>query len=331
MSLDVAEKFCGANVLITGGLGFIGSNLARTLVEAGAQVTLLDALLEPYGGNTVNVDDIKNQLEIVDGNIMDEQLVQQQVTGKDYIFHLAGQVGYLDSKERPFEDLDFNGRGNLILLEAVKAQAPQVKIVFSSSRLVYGKILQTPVTEAHSTEPLSLYAIHKLLAEKHYAYYAHNFGVQGVSLRIPNPYGPRQQMKHARYGIVGWFLRQAMEDQPITIYGDGKQLRDYVYIDDIISAMLAAAVSGQAGEAYNIGSGEELTFEQMVDAIIAQVGSGHKEFVSWPEDYEKNETGDYLADFGKLTTATGWQPTVAFSDGIAKMHSFYEQHRAAYW
>ena len=325
------EDYKGKNVLITGGLGFIGSNLARTLVKAGAKVTILDALLEPYGGNTVNVDDIKDQLEIVDGNIMDEHLVQQKVAGKDYIFHLAGQVGYLDSKERPFEDLDFNGRGNLILLEAVKNKAPEARIVFSSSRLVYGKISQTPVTEAHPTEPLSLYAIHKLLAEKHYTYYAHNFGVHGVSLRIPNPYGPRQQVKHSRYGIVGWFLRQAMDDQAITIYGDGKQLRDYVYIDDIVGAMLAAAVAGEAGEAYNIGSGEELTFEQMVDAVIAEVGGGHKEFVPWPEDYEKNETGDYLADFSKLTAATGWQPTVAFANGIAKMHSFYEQHRAAYW
>ena len=325
------HHYKGKNVLITGGLGFIGSNLARVLVAAEANVTVLDALLEPYGGNTINIADSKDQLEIIDGNIMDESLMQQQVAGKDYIFHLAGQVGYLDSKERPFEDLDFNGRGNLLLLEAVKAKAPAAKIVFSSSRLVYGKIGATPVTEAHPTEPLSLYAIHKLLAEKYYAYYAHNFGVHGVSLRIPNPYGPRQQMKHARYGIVGWFLRQAMEDQPITIYGDGKQLRDYVYIDDIVSAILAAAAAGQAGEAYNIGSGEELTFEQMVDALITEVGRGTKEFVPWPEEYEKNETGDYLADFSKLTAATGWQPQVTFAEGIKNMHAFYAEHRGEYW
>ena len=272
MQDETIQEFAGKNVLITGGLGFIGSNLARALVQAGATVTILDALLPPYGGNRFNVADIEDQLTLVDGNIMDEDLMQQQVAGKDYIFHLAGQVGYLDAKEKPFVDLDFNGRGNLILLEAIKEHASQARVLFSSSRLVYGKIQQLPVGEDHPTEPLSLYGIHKLLAEKYFAYYAHNFDVHGVTVRVPNPYGPRQQVKHARYSIVGWFLRQAMEDKTIQVYGDGSQLRDYIYIDDIVSALLLAILEGEEGAVYNIGSHEKLSFGDMVDAIIAEVG-----------------------------------------------------------
>jgi len=318
-------------VLITGGLGFIGSNLAQRLVELGAKVTILDALLEPYGGNKFNVKEIEKEIELVDGNILDEKLVNEIVGDKDYIFHLAGQVGYLDSKQKPFVDLDFNGRGNLIVLEAVKEKAPRARLLFSSSRMVYGKISQLPVGESHPTEPLSLYGIHKLLGEKYYAYYAHNFGVHGVSMRIPNPYGPRQQMKHSKYSIVGWFIRQAMEGRTIQIYGDGSQLRDYVYVDDIVEAMMAAIVKGEDGEAYNVGSNKRVKFSVMVDQIIAAVGQGEVEMVEWPGDYEKNETGDYVADISKLEKVTGWQPKVSLEEGIDKTVEFYQQNRQEYW
>ena len=325
------DDFKGKNVLITGGLGFIGSTLAHRLVEAKARVTILDAMLTPYGGNKFNIKEIADHVELVNGNIIDEKIVRQAVDGKDYIFHLAGQVGYLDAKEKPFLDLDFNGRGNLIVLEAVKKKAAAARILFSSSRLVYGKIQQVPVKESHATQPLSLYGIHKLLGEKYYAYYAHNFGIHGLSLRIPNPYGPRQQMKHSKYAIVGWFIRQAMEGKKIKIYGDGKQLRDYIYIDDIVEAMMRLIIKGQDGEAYNIGGGQGVTFTEMVDAVIEAVGQGDKEYVPWPADYEKNETGDYVADITKIQAITTWEPTVLLGEGLKRTVDFYRQNKNEYW
>ncbi len=328
---DIKTALTGAQVLITGGLGFIGSNLARALTAAGAKVTILDALLPPYGGNRFNVADIEEKLELVDGDIRDEELMNKLVQGKQFVFHLAGQVSYLESKDKPFMDLDFNGRGNLVILEAVKNFAPEARILFSSSRLVYGKILELPVKETHPTDPLSLYGIHKLLGEKYYRYYAHTFGVQGVSMRIPNPYGPRQQMKHGKYSIVGWFVRQALEGQEIQIFGDGEQERDYIYIDDIVNGMMRLIVKGQAGEAYNVGSHERIKFGEMVDMIIAAAGAGTKKYVPWPEDYEKNETGDYIADTHKLEMACAWKPQIDFKDGIREMVEFYRKNKEYYW
>lgn len=325
------KEFAGKQVLITGGLGFIGSNLTHRLVESGAKVTILDALLDPYGGNKFNIKDVADRVELINGNITDEETVNKAVDGKDYIWHLAGQVGYLDAKEKPFVDLDFNGRGNLILLEAVKERAPEARILFSSSRLIYGKIEQVPVSESHPTEPLSLYGIHKLLGEKYYKYYAHNFGLHGMSMRIPNPYGPRQQMKHSKYAIVGWFIRQAMEGQTIKIYGDGRQLRDYIYIDDIVEAMMQLIVRGQDGAAYNIGGGQGVSFTAMVEAVIEAVGQGAKEYVDWPEDYEKNETGDYVADTTKIREATDWEPQISLAKGLKRTVDFYRQYKKQYW
>lgn len=329
--LFTGGDFTGKRVLITGGLGFIGSNLSRTLVLLGAKVTILDALLPAFGGNRFNLEGIENNIELVEGNIVDQPLVEKLVTDKDFIFHLAGQVGYVDAKNKPFEDLDFNGRGMLIILEALKQKAPDAKLLFSSSRLVYGKINRLPVREDHPTNPLSLYGIHKLLGEKYIGYYAHDFGVQGVSVRIPNPYGPRQQMKHSKYSIVGWFVRQAMENKTINIYGDGRQLRDYIYIDDIVAALLQLITRGQAGNAYNIGSHQRISFTQMVDTVIRVVGQGKKAFVAWPADYEKNETGDYVADITRVQQDTGWRPQVDLEEGISRMVKFYQVNKKHYW
>lgn len=328
---EIKAAFSGRKVLITGGLGFIGSNLAHALVELGAKVVILDAMLPAYGGNQFNVADIASKIEFVAGDIRDAALMNKLVQGVDYVFHLAGQVSYIDAKDEPFMDLEFNGKGNLTILEALRHHAPEARIVFSSSRLVYGKILTVPVTEQHPTEPLSLYGIHKLLGEKYYRYYAHTFGLRGVSIRIPNPYGPRQQMKHNKYSIVGWFVRQALDNQMIEIFGDGKQERDYIYIDDIVDALLRLAVNGRAGEVYNVGSHERLKFVDMVDLIIGTAGKGRKKHVPWPENYEKNETGDYIADITKIKTECGWEPRVNFKEGVAAMIGYYRQNQEHYW
>lgn len=319
------------SVLITGGAGFIGSSLAHALIARGDAVTVLDAMLSLYGGNEFNLEGIRDNIELVKGDIRDEGLVKKLVAGKDMIFNFAAQVSYIDSKEQPFLDLDINGRGHLAVLEAVRQYAPQARVFFSSSRLVYGKIQTLPVVETHPTTPLSMYGIHKLLGEKYYRYYADTFGLHTVSVRIPNPYGPRQQMKHNKYSIVGWFIRQAMEGKKITIFGDGSQERDYLYIDDIVQAFLQLSEKGEKGEVYNIGTDERIQFVDMVDEVLRAVGSGTKEHVPWPQNYEKNETGNYVADTSKLEQLTGWKPRVKLTEGIAKTVAYYKQHHAHYW
>lgn len=328
---NLLANYAEKKVVITGGMGFIGSNLAQALVPLGAKVVIIDAFLPPYGGNRFNLADIEEQVEIIDGDVRDFELMKRIVKGADYVFHLAAQVSYLDSNERPFDDLDLNGRGTLTVLEAVKEAAPEARVVFASSRLVYGKIKNLPVGEDHPTDPQSLYGIHKLLGEKYMGYYAHKFGFATVSLRIPNPYGPRQQMKHGKYSIVGWFLRQALEGKKIQIYGDGQQERDYLYISDLVEAWLLASAKGEVAAVYNVGTHERVNFAEMVDKVIVAAGSGEKEIVPWPADYEKNETGDYIADTSRLQGMSGWKPKVTLKDGLQMMAEYYRENKEYYW
>jgi len=323
--------FADKKVLITGGAGFIGSSLSHALVELGAKVTILDAMLPLYGGNLFNIDGIKDEIKFVSGDIRDKDLMFKIVVGQDYIFNLAAQVSYIDSKTEPFLDLDINSLGHLTVLEAVREMAPNSRIIFSSSRLVYGKIHSTPVAEDHPTEPLSIYGIHKLTGEKYYRYYHDVFGLNTLVVRIPNPYGPRQLMKHNKYSIVGWFMRQALDGEKITIFGDGEQERDYLYIDDITEGLLSVAEKGLSGEVYNLGTEEKVTLVEMVDTILEETGTGKKEHVPWPENYEKNETGGYVADTSKVERDTGWKARVTLKDGIKRMVAYYKKHRAHYW
>jgi len=324
------NAFKDKKILITGGAGFIGSSLAHALVSFGAKVTIIDAMLPLYGGNMFNIEDIKDEIQFILGDIRDKELVRQVVAGQDYIFNLAAQVSYIDSKNEPFVDLDINCLGHLIVLDAVKDVAPDARIIFSSSRMVYGKIQTTPVKEDHPTEPLSLYGIHKLTGEKYYRYYHDTFGLNTFSVRIPNPYGPRQLMKHSKYSIVGWFLRQAMDGETITIFGDGNQERDYLYIDDIVNGLLLVVQKGRPGEVYNLGTDEKVTLVEMVDAILKEVGTGEKKHVPWPENYEKNETGGYVADTSKIERDTGWKAGIPLKEGIKRMASYYKNNRKHY-
>lgn len=322
------------NVLITGGAGFLGSNLAHALTRRGDNVTVLDAMLPLYGGNEFNLEGIRDKIKFIKGDIRDKDLVDKLIQNRDVVFNFAAQVSYIDSKDQPFLDLDINGKGHLNVLESMREHNPKAKILFSSSRLAYGKILTTPVTEDHPTNPLSIYGIHKLLGEKYYQYYANTFGLNAVSVRIPNPYGPRQQMKHNKYSIVGWFVRQALEGKEIQIFGDGSQERDYMYVDDIVEAFIELSALRQAqgkGEIYNIGTHERVRFVDMVDAVLESVGTGSKRHVHWPENYEKNETGNYIADTTKIEKLTGWQAKVSLKDGIRQMVEYYKKYREHFW
>lgn len=319
------------NILITGGLGFLGSSLSNRLVEYGANVTVIDNLNPLYGGNLFNVKEVADRIKIVINDVRDSEIMIPLVEAADIIFHLAAQVSYIDSLSIPYEDLDINAKATLNILESCRKLNPKAKIVFSSSRMVYGKVEQPLVTEACATNPLSLYGIHKLTSEKYLQMYYKDFGIPITILRLTNPYGPRQQIKHSKYSLVGWFTRQAMEAKTIKIFGDGGQLRDYIFVDDIINAMMKCAEASHAvGEVINVGSGVSTRFCDMVNAVVNCVKHGKIEFIPWPDDYEKIETGDISVDISKLKAITSWQPEFSLEVGIDKTYKYYQKYFGNY-
>lgn len=326
------KSLFGSSVLITGGLGMIGSTIALKLVQQGAKVTILDALLPLYGGSEFNIEKYRDQLEVVIADIRDVDTVYRIVQDKDIIFSLAAQVSYTDSVTDPLLDLDINCRGHCILLEACHQQDLKPRLVFSSSRMVYGRTLTCPVNENHRTDPLMPYAVNKLAGEKYYLMNYINYGIPCVIARIANPYGPRQQMKHSKYGIVNWFIRSAMEGRTIKIFGNGRQKRDYVYVDDIADALITLAmVDGVEGEIFNIGSGRGIAFEDMARLVLETVGKGQIEKVIWPSNYANIETGDYVSDLSKMFTYSGWTPKVSFREGLDSTYAYYLEYRDKYW
>lgn len=321
------QYYSGKKVLITGGLGFLGSNLAHALVQAGAQVTIIDDLNPLYGGNMFNIHEIESKVKVINADVSDLHAIQHYAANNHIIFHFAAQVSHIDGQNIPFDDLEINCKGFLNILETCKNFNRHAKIVFSSSRLVLGKILHNPITEDHPANPLSMYGAHKLTAEK-YAYLYHKlFDLNTTVLRITNPYGIRQQIKHSKYSIPGWFMRTAMEKGTIKIFGDGEQLRDYIYVDDIVEAfLLAGATEKTDGELYNCGYGKSISFKTMVETIVSIVGSGEIVYTEWPKDYEKEETGNCEMDISKLQKDTGWQPKIEINEGILAMYKYYTEH-----
>ncbi len=289
-------------------------------------------MLPLYGGNLQNLAGINGQIEFVQGDIRDLELMERLVTEVDFVFDLAAQVSYTHSNSDPFLDLDINCRGHLIVLEACRKRNPAAKLVFSSSRFVYGSTLHNPVSESHPTNCKSIYGIHKLSAEKYFQFYQEAYGLDTVCVRIANPYGPRQQMKHNGYGIVNWFIRMALEGKPLTIYGDGRQIRDYVFVDDVAHALLAIAVSSETrGRVFNLGSGVGTAFRDMTHIIAECVPNTEIREVAWPADRALVETGDYVSDLSQIQAATGWVPKVKFREGVQQTAAFYAAHRQHYW
>jgi UDP-glucose 4-epimerase len=318
------EGYRGRRVLITGGLGFIGSNIAQKLARYGATTTIVDSLHPLYGGNLANIAEIRDAVRVQVGDYRDRALMTPLVRDADILFSLAGQVSYIDSARMPFEDLDVNCRGTLQLLELGRELNPEVRVVFASSRLVLGKLLSQPVREDHPAEPLSLYGVHKLAAEKYHRIYATAYGIKTVILRITNPYGERQQLKHSKYSLPGWFMRLALEGKRITIFGDGSQLRDYVYATDLADAFLAVGLADTPpGELFNCGFGRSVPFREMAETVVRVVGKGTIEYAPWPPDYERVETGDLNVDVTKLRRATGWTPSIALEEGIQRMYRYF--------
>jgi UDP-glucose 4-epimerase len=320
------------SVLITGGLGMLGSTIATKLVKLGANVTVLDALLPGHGGNKFNVNDVLDHIEIVIGDIRDKELVETVVDNKDIIFNLAAQVNYTESVKNPYLDLDINCNGHLNILEACRKSTVKPLVIFSSSRMVYGKTKEILIDESHETNPLMPYAIHKLTGEKYHLMYWKDFGVPCMIVRIANPYGPRQQMEHSGYGILNWFIKLAMSNNEIQIFGTGEQMRDYVYVEDICNAMIKLAEKdNHYGNIFNLGSGEGTSFKEMVNTIVDVVGRGSIQYVDWPQNYSNVETGDYISNIEKLKSYIDWFPDFNLRTGIAKTFEYYVQYKKNYW
>lgn len=326
------EEFNGKHVLIIGGLGLIGSGIARACIAQGARVTVVDNRHPEYGANDFNMADLEGKFTLILGDVREKNFVDGIVAGQDFIFNFAAQVNHNRSIEDPIFDNQLNCIGHINVLMACKHHNPQAILAYPGSRLQYGRITTTPVTESHPRVPLSIYAIHKNTAEQYYQAFYKHYGIRSVCFRITNPYGPRSQMKHSGYSIVNWFIRQTMDHQPLTIFGDGTQLRDYIYIDDLVSGMLNATQNERCyGKVYNLGSGQGLQFIEMARTVIAAVGEGEMKLVPWPKNYDNFETGDFVSDVSALTTDADWKPHHDFAAGVAKTVDYYRKFRQYYW
>ena len=319
------------NVLITGGLGFIGSSIGVRCVELGAHVTLLDACLDPYGWNFANIEGFENKLKFVKGDVRDIEIIEELIPNVDIVFHLAAQVGREISMEKPWLDTEINCLGTLNILETIRKLSIPPKVIYAGSRGQVGEPVYLPVDEKHPDEPTDIYGINKLAAEKYLFLYNKVYDIPVVSLRLNNVYGPRCQMHAGFYGILNWFMSNAMRDIPITVYGKGSQTRDYVYIDDVVDAFIRVALSDNTiGEMFYVGSGIETVFLDMVKEIVKAVGKGEIVHVPFPESREKIDIKRFVVSTQKINHFVGWKPKVDLRTGIELTVQFYSDRLEKY-
>lgn len=325
------KRMDGSRTLITGGLGFIGSNIAHKLVSLGAEVTILDACLDPYGWNFANIKEIKNSVKFIKGDIRDAKTMGETVRNQDYIFNCAAQVSHVDSMKNPYLDIDINCRGNITLLEACRKYNDSVKIVYAGTRGQMGALKYSPADENHVDEPTDIYGVDKWAGEKYHLIYYKAYGIRTTSLRINNTYGERHQMKHGRYGILNWFIRLALEDKELTIFGEGKQKRDYNYVQDVVDAMILAAQKEESnGKYYLLGSGEPIAFIDMAKMIVKAVGKGRVVKVPWPKERKVIEVGDFFVTYERVREELGWEPRTKLEEGLRRTVEFYKNRLGEY-
>jgi len=330
--MDAAEHFAGKRVLITGGLGFIGSNLARALVDAGSRVVLLDSLVPEYGGNLANVRGIEDRVTINVSDVRDQHSLRHLLRDQDVVFNLAGQTSHVDSMEDPFTDLEINCTSQLSILEACRRHNPEMKIVFAGTRQVYGRPRSLPVDEEHPLDPVDVNGVNKAAGEWYHLLYGRVYGLRVTVLRLTNTYGPRMRVKDARQTFLGTWLRALVAGEELLVFGDGSQRRDFTYVDDAVRAFLVAAADDAAdGEVFNLGGDEPLTLLELAELLVRLNGGGSYRVVPFPEDRLRIDIGDYYGDYGKIARALGWRPEVPLEDGLARSLAFYREHGASYW
>ena len=324
--------YANAKVLITGGLGFIGSNLARALVLQGADVTLVDSLIPQYGGNPFNIDGIRDKVTVNVCDVRDPYAMAYLLKDKDFLFNLAGQTSHLDSMTDPQTDLDINATAQLSILEACREANPDIKIVFASTRQLYGKPDYLPVDEKHPIRPVDVNGINKLAGEWYHLLYNNVYGIRACALRLTNTYGPGMRVKDARQTFLGIWVRLLLEGKPIKVFGDGLQLRDFNYVDDCVEALLLAGASDTAnGKVYNLGSTEVVGLKALAEMMIDLGFGGEFDLVAFPPERKAIDIGDYYSDFSLITRELGWQPKVSLSEGLLRTMTYYQAHYSNYW
>ncbi len=329
---ELRERYAGRNALITGGCGFIGSSLATALVGLGAHVTVADAMIPDYGGNLFNLEPVKKKVFVNYCDIRDPNAMNWLVRDKDFVFHLAGQVCHLTSLQDPFPDIDMNIKGTAVVMEAVRRRNPRAKVIYTGTRGQYGPSVKLPVSEDAPTNPKGIYEISNLTAEKIIQVYNDTHGIRSVMLRITNTYGPRAQMRHSRFGVANWFVRLAIDNETIRIFGDGKILRDFLYVDDCVEAILiAGAHESAAGEIFNVGVDQPTTFLELAEALIEVAGSGRWEFAPFTPERQAQEPGDFYSDIAKIRTRLGWAPRTPFREGLRRTVEYYRKNKHFYW
>jgi UDP-glucose 4-epimerase len=328
----VTGAFRGRNVLITGGLGFIGSTLARRLLPMGARVTVVDSLIPEYGGNLFNVQGIQDRLRINISDVRDPCAFRHLVEGQHVLFNLAGQTSHLDSMREPGSDLEMNCRAQISILESCRHVNPSIRIVFAGTRQVYGRPDYLPVDEKHPVRPVDVNGINKTAGEWYHLLYSSVYGVRCCVLRLTNTYGPRMRVRDARQTFLGVWLRRLIEGEPIEVFGDGRNLRDFTYVDDVVNALLLAASADRAvGQVYNLGGTEVLSLRDLAGLLIEVNGGGRYEMVPFADEVKRIDIGDYYGDFRRIESDLGWRPAVGLRTGLRRSLAYYRRHRREYW
>ena len=325
------EVFYEKNVIISGGLGFIGSNLAIKLVGCGAAVTIIDSLIPEYGGNLWNIEPVKDKVKINISDVRDGYSMQSLIQGQDYFFNLAGQTSHLDSMQNPFTDLEINSKAQLSILEACRKYNPSIKIIFASTRQLYGRPQYLPVDEKHPLFPVDVNGINKLSGEWYHIVYSNVYDIKTSVLRLTNTFGPRMRIKDARQTFLGIWIRNLIENKPITIFGDGSQIRDYNYIDDVVDAFLLVAGSNHwNGSIFNLGNDEPISLKATAKIMIEENLAGNFIFEPFPIDLKKIDVGDFYSDFSKIKKMLGWFPKVTISEGIKETLDYFRNNYQYY-
>ena len=329
---STSDIFAGADVLITGGLGFIGSALARRLVELGAKVTLVDSLIPEYGGNPFNIQDIRDRVTVDLTDVRDVAAMSSLIKKRQFLFNLAGQTSHLDSMTDPVTDLNINAAAQLHILEACRLHNRELKIVFASTRQVYGRPKYLPVDEKHPINPLDINGINKLAGEWYHLLYNDVYRIRACALRLTNTYGPGMRVKDARQTFLGIWIRRLIEKDPIQIFGTGKQRRDFNYVTDVVDALLRAAASDDAnGQIFNLGHHEQVSLKELAELLVKLNGGGKFEIIPFPDDRKAIDIGDYYADFDKIDKSLGWKPQVKLQEGLTNTLEYYRANHAHYW
>ena len=328
---DFLEAFRDRACLITGGLGFIGSNLAIRLVDLGARVLVVDSLIPEYGGNLFNIEPAADRIRVNIADVRDERSMDYLVRGQDYLFNLAGQTSHLDSMTDPYTDLEINCRAQLAILEACRKNNPAVKIVFAGTRQIYGRPERLPVDETHPIRPVDVNGVNKLAGEWYHILYNNVHGVRATSLRLTNTFGPRMRVRDARQTFLGAWIRQVLEGRPLLVYGDGRQLRDFNFVDDVVDALLRAAASDDVnGHALNLGSDEVVSLNDVAGMLVRLHGQGEHRLVPFPRERSAIDIGDYYADWRKAERMLGWRPRVTLQAGLTRTLDYFQRHLNRY-